>query len=66
MFQVATLDFLAEGGSGFSEFEGIPESQDLGIEREVFSQLLEKAPRQFSATTDGRWIQEGTPADPGN
>ena len=59
---MATLDFLAEGGSGFTQFEGVPEIKDMGNEREIMTQMLEKAPRQFSSQMDNRWIQQGTPA----
>jgi 2',3'-cyclic-nucleotide 2'-phosphodiesterase (5'-nucleotidase family) len=54
VFQVATLDFLQAGGSGYTQFGGVPQLKDLGIVRDVISDLLAANPITFSSTTDGR------------
>lgn len=54
VFQVATLDFLQAGGSGYTQFEGVPEIKDLGIVRDVISDLLSANPVSFSSNADGR------------
>ncbi len=54
-FRVATLDFLAAGGSGYSDFIGVPVTEDLGILRErLVEQFLAHSAR-WQAATDGRW-----------
>jgi len=59
---VATLDFLATGGDGYTMLEGAPLIQDLGIVREVMKDFLVKAPATFTPTTDGRWVVQRPPA----
>ncbi len=54
-FRVATLDFLAAGGSGYSDFIGAPVALDLGIVREVLTRQLLEHPVEFSPQLDGRW-----------
>lgn len=54
-FEVATLDFLASGGSGYTGFKGVPITADLGILREVLAEKLIQKPARFSSRTDGRW-----------
>ncbi len=54
-FQVATLDFLHAGGSGYVEFSGVPLVQDLGIVREVMVDFFLRTPARFSAQLDERW-----------
>lgn len=54
-FNVATLDFLSAGGSGYSEFIGVPLTQDLGIIREVLANALIREPMQFTPLLDNRW-----------
>ncbi len=55
VFQVATLDFLAAGGSGYVEFIGTPVVSDLGIVREAMTEAFLAKPVEMSAVTDGRW-----------
>jgi 5'-nucleotidase len=54
-FQVATLDFLHAGGSGFEDFVGAPLVEDLGLAREVMVDYFLRSPVVYSADTDGRW-----------
>ena len=39
-FQVATLDFLADGGAGYDGFKGTPLTRDFGIAREIITDVL--------------------------
>ena len=55
MLTVATLDFLAAGGSGYDMLKGAPQIKDLGIIREAMKDLLANAPATFAPVTDGRW-----------
>jgi 5'-nucleotidase len=55
VFNVATLDFLAEGGSGYTDFIGTPRINDMGVLREVLANNLAKSPAQWSGAVDGRW-----------
>jgi 5'-nucleotidase len=55
MLTVATLDFLAAGGSGYDMLKGAPQIKDLGLVREAMKDLLAKAPATFTPVTDGRW-----------
>lgn len=57
VFRVATLDFLHDGGSGFDAFVGTPLIRDLGIFRELVTDLFLTRPARFTARTDGRWKQ---------
>ncbi len=54
-FRVATLDFLAAGGSGYSDFIGVPVTEDLGILRERLVEQFLAHPARWQAATDGRW-----------
>lgn len=56
-FRVATLDFLSAGGSGYTDFAGVPLVRDIGILREAMAErFLERGGEtRFSAKTDGRW-----------
>jgi 2',3'-cyclic-nucleotide 2'-phosphodiesterase (5'-nucleotidase family) len=54
-FQVATLDFVASGGGGFTEFKGISRIADMGIFREKLTDVFLKSPATFKGETDGRW-----------
>ncbi len=58
-FEVATLDFLLDGGSGYDGFKGTPLIRDLGIAREALVQeFLSKGGRtEVGAQTDRRWYQ---------
>ncbi len=58
---VATLDFLAAGGSGYDMLKGVPQIKDLGIIREAMKDLLAKAPATFTPVTDGRWAARKPP-----
>jgi hypothetical protein len=58
---VATLDFLAAGGSGYSMLKGVPQIKDLGIIREAMKDLLAKAPATFTPVMDGRWAVQKPP-----
>jgi len=61
LLTVATLDFLAAGGSGYSMLTGVPQVQDLGIIRETMKDLLASAPATFSPIMDGRWVARKPP-----
>jgi 2',3'-cyclic-nucleotide 2'-phosphodiesterase (5'-nucleotidase family) len=52
---IATLDFIATGGSGADGLQGKPVLKDLGIFREVLADQLSAHPFTASAKTDGRW-----------
>jgi 5'-nucleotidase len=55
--RVATLDFLAAGGSGFSQLKGLKVLQDLGIFREIVTEFYLKNPgRTFEAKLDSRFV----------
>lgn len=64
VFNVATLDFLAEGGSGYTDFIGTPLINDLGVIRDVLADALAKSPAQWSGKMDGRWQQVSPAAAP--
>ena len=55
MLTVATLDFLAAGGSGYDMLVGIPQIKDIGIVRETMKDLLAGSPATFTPDMDGRW-----------
>jgi 5'-nucleotidase len=54
--RVATLDFLATGGSGFDMFKEAPVAADLGIFRELVAEQLAKRSGKISPKIDGRWM----------
>jgi 5'-nucleotidase len=58
---VATLDFLAAGGSGYSMFKGVPQIKDLGIVREAMKDFLAQTPATFTPVMDGRWAVQKPP-----
>ena len=58
---VATLDFLAAGGSGYDMLKGFPQLNDMGIVREAMKTLLAKTPATFAPATDGRWTVHKPP-----
>ncbi len=64
-FNIVTLDFLADGGSGYNGFsDGVnppKKLSDLGIVREALAKLFAKKHPHFSTQLDGRW-QEVKPA----
>jgi len=64
VFRVATLDFLLDGGSGYSDFKGIPKTQDLGIIRErLVREFLDARPGvEVTGEVDGRWQEVAPPA----
>ncbi len=55
---VATLDFLAAGGSGFTDFKGEKVLSDMGILREVLVEQFKKVPADWRGEMDGRWKNE--------
>jgi 2',3'-cyclic-nucleotide 2'-phosphodiesterase (5'-nucleotidase family) len=57
-FTVATLDFLAAGGSGFDGFRGTPLIRDMGIVREAMVEFYLSNPMSLSAVVDGRWKEQ--------
>lgn len=61
MLTVATLDFLAAGGSGYDMLKGAPQIKDLGIVREAMKDLLANAPATFGPVMDGRWAVHKPP-----
>ena len=60
-FKVGTLDFLAAGGSGYTDFMGSPITQDLGVAREIIADELSGRPGDWSGSVDGRWINMTQP-----
>jgi 5'-nucleotidase len=56
-FQVATLDFLAAGGSGFDGFKGTPVLTDIGIVREAMKDYYVAHPITLGTSLDGRWAE---------
>jgi hypothetical protein len=61
MLTVATLDFLAAGGSGYSVLKDVPQIKDLGIIRETMKDVLATAPATFTPVMDGRWAVRKPP-----
>ena len=62
MLTVATLDFLAAGGSGYDTFKGVPQIKDIGIVRESMKDLLTNMPKTFKPDDmDGRWAGHKPP-----
>jgi 2',3'-cyclic-nucleotide 2'-phosphodiesterase (5'-nucleotidase family) len=57
-FQIATLDFLSAGGSGYTELKTVPllENGDRGILREALTSYYLKEPAMLSSEVDGRWL----------
>lgn len=55
MLTVATLDFIAAGGSGYDMFTGAPQIKDVGVVREAMNDLLAGSPVTFAPVVDGRW-----------
>jgi len=56
--KVATLDFLAAGGSGFDGFKGEKILSDMGVLREVLVKQFKVKPADWKGGTDGRWKNE--------
>lgn len=54
-FTVATLDFIADGGSGADGLQGKPRLKDLGIFREVLTTQFTEHPFTAEGKNDGRW-----------
>ncbi len=57
LFRVATLDFLATGGSAYHDFLGTPILQDFGVFREKLADQLESHPSRWKNEIDQRWIE---------
>lgn len=55
-FEVATVDFLAAGGSGYSDFIGLAQVADHGILREAMTRSFLDEPAVFRSERDGRWV----------
>ena len=53
---VATLDFLATGGDGYTPLQDAPVIQDIGIVRQVMKDFLASNPKTFNPVMDGRWV----------
>lgn len=62
-FNIATIDFLATGGSDFEGFKGTPMLRDLGLFRELLVEDFFQKQPIFSSETDGRWknVSANTP-----
>jgi len=59
-FKVATLDFLANGGSGYATFKEVSKiDESRGIFRENLTDAFLKAPVTWSGDLDGRWKDLG-------
>ena len=54
-FSLATLDFLAAGGSGYKMLAGVEVSSTPGIHRELIVEALVKNPSLFQTGLDGRF-----------
>jgi 5'-nucleotidase len=54
-FRVATLDFLASGGSGYADFKEARVTEDLGVFRETLATRLQSIPARWSSRLDGRF-----------
>jgi 2',3'-cyclic-nucleotide 2'-phosphodiesterase (5'-nucleotidase family) len=54
---VATFDFLASGGDGFTGFSTAPLIRDFGILREVLTEKYVGTPFRWRSLMDGRWQQ---------
>ncbi|MCM2278130.1 MAG: 5'-nucleotidase C-terminal domain-containing protein [Oligoflexia bacterium] len=65
-FEVATLDFLAEGGSGYADFTQVPIARTLGLVREELADDWEAKPVMLENRIDGRWKQVAPPAESGD
>lgn len=55
LFSVATLDFLASGGSGYQEFKEASVTSTLGIARELIVSAMAKSQPVMSNQIDGRF-----------
>jgi 5'-nucleotidase len=53
---VATLDFLAAGGSAYTEFVGAQPGEDTGILRELLADWLRAQKPKLKGSIDGRWL----------
>ncbi|MBU6374547.1 MAG: bifunctional metallophosphatase/5'-nucleotidase [Bdellovibrionales bacterium] len=63
-FNVATLDFLLDGGSGYTDFKGTPMIQDLDIAREAMvHQMLKSSDLlEVDGKLDQRWFEVRGPS----
>jgi hypothetical protein len=57
-FTVATLDFLSAGGSGYTDFAGVPLVHDIGILREELTTHFLATPAKLKSKVDGRWKEQ--------
>lgn len=54
-FKVATLDFIAAGGSGYEDFRVVKVDEYAGIARDLIANQLGKNSEAFHNVTDGRF-----------
>jgi len=62
LLSVATLDFLAAGGSGYVMLKDAPLVRDIGIVRETMKDAMASAPATFTPDMDGRWTAHKPPS----
>ncbi|MGY4312271.1 hypothetical protein [Bradyrhizobium sp. JR3.5] len=62
LLTVATLDFLAAGGSGYVMLSDAPLIRDIGIVRETMKDAMKAAPVTFAPNMDGRWAAHTPPS----
>lgn len=55
MFKVATLDFIAAGGSGYENFRGVNVNEFVGLARDLIADQLGKSDTPFNNMIDGRF-----------
>jgi 2',3'-cyclic-nucleotide 2'-phosphodiesterase (5'-nucleotidase family) len=63
-FSIATLDYVATGSSGWSQFAGATVVRDIGILREAIAQAGLSLPVHFNAAIDRRWTESSANAVP--
>jgi 5'-nucleotidase len=61
LLSIATLDFLAAGGSGYVMLSDVPVITDIGILRETMKDAMVTAPVTFTPSMDGRWAAQKPP-----
>jgi len=62
LLTIATLDFLAAGGSGYVMLGNLPLITDIGIVRETMKDAMVAAPVTFKPEMDGRWAAHKPPS----
>jgi 2',3'-cyclic-nucleotide 2'-phosphodiesterase (5'-nucleotidase family) len=61
-FSLATLDFLASGGSDYSDLASATVNSEVGIAREVIADAMAMNPPILTSAVDGRMKNIATPA----